>query len=251
MSDFAAGMERWAALMQALARSPPGSPEFQKVLLSLREDLAAQLDAWLRASHPFTGFQFGPPTPPSASTGSAGSGLAFGSGAARIADLLNKWVHLQSQLAAYWSTIGRAAAGKFAARVGSLDGPLTDLRKLYDLWIDCAEEAYAETAHSEAFAHTVAEAINTAVAFQLEGHKSMQQWARALGLPTREEIDALTQRIDQLEQLRRRSSRPEASRTRASGTRPRKTSDARPRKASGTRPRKTFGARPRKGKRRP
>jgi polyhydroxyalkanoate synthase subunit PhaE len=222
MSDFAAGMERWAALMQALARSPPGSPEFQQVLLSLREDLAAQLDAWLRASHPFTGFQFGPPTPPSASTGSAGTGFAFGPGAARIADLLNKWVHLQSQFAAYWSTIGRAAAGKFAARVGSVDGPLTDLRKLYDLWIDCAEEAYAETAHSDGFAHTVAEAINTAVAFQLEGRQSMQQWARAVGLPTREEIDALTRRIEQLEQVRRRSSRPEASHTKASRARPSK-----------------------------
>jgi len=216
VSAFAAGMERWLTLMQQLARTPPGSPEFQRTLLSLREDLAAQLETWLRMSHPFTGLQFGPPMPPFASTGSAMTGHAHGPGGARMAGLLNQWIHLQSQLAAHWSTIGRAAGEKFGMQLGRLtvSGPFTDLRKLYDLWIDCAEEAYSETAHSEGFARSVSEAINTAVALQLEGRKHLQQWAHTAGLPTREEIDALTQRIDQLEQRRRRSSRPGVSRKR-------------------------------------
>src|SRR5262249_42959971 len=131
-----------------------------------------------------------------------------------MAGLLNKWVHLQSQFAAHWGTIGRAAAEKFGAQLGPLtvNGQPTDLRRTYDLWIDCAEAAYAETAHSETFARSVAEAINTAVALQVEGGQYLRQWARTVGLPTREEVDALTHRIDQLEQARRRASKPKASR---------------------------------------
>jgi class III poly(R)-hydroxyalkanoic acid synthase PhaE subunit len=216
MSAFAAGVERWATLMQRLARTPPGSPEFQQALLSLQSDFAAQLDAWLRTSHPFTGLQFSPLMPPFGSTGVAAAGRAHGPDAARMASLLNQWVHLQSQLAGHWSTVGRAAAEKFGMQLGKLTGggPFTDLRKLYDLWIDCAEEAYAETAHSEAFARSVADLINTAVSLQLEGRQHLEQWARAAGLPTREEVDALRERIEQLEQLGRRPSRRKTSRNR-------------------------------------
>jgi hypothetical protein len=209
MSAFAAGLERWAMAMQALARTPPGSPDFQQAMLSLQSDLATQLEAWLRTSHPLTGLCSGPPMAPFGSASSATVG-----GAARIASLLNQWVGLQGQLAGHWSTVGRAAAEKFAMRLGNptVSGPFTDLRKLYDLYIDCAEEAYAETAHSEGFARSTADLINTAVALQLEGRQYLQQSARAAGLPTREEVDALRRRIDQLEQLRRRRLRPKSSR---------------------------------------
>jgi len=211
MSAFVAGMERWAALMQAFARTPPGSPEFQKTLLSLQEGLAAQLDAWLRTSHPFTGLQFGPPVTPA---GSADPARAFGPDAARIACLLGQWVQLQGQFAAHWDTIGRAAAGKFGAQLARPASGAPDLRKLYDLWIDCAEEAYAQTAHSDAFARSVAELVNTALSLQIEGRKYLQQWARAVGVPTREEIDALTDRINELESRARGTARATPSRKR-------------------------------------
>jgi polyhydroxyalkanoate synthase subunit PhaE len=228
MSAFATGMEHWATLMQALARTPPGSAEFQKTLLSMRDELATQMEAWLRSSHPFTGLRFGPPMQASAFTGLDGIGGAFGPAAQRMTGLLSKWVHLQSKFAAHWSTIGRAAAEKFGAQPGTLtvSGQPTDLRKVYDLWIDCAEAAYAETAHSEPFARAVAEAINTAVALQVEGRQYLQQWTRTAGLPTREEVDALKHRIDQLERAGHRRPREKTSRkkkasrkTRRKGTR--------------------------------
>ncbi len=212
MSDFAAGVKRWATAMQTLAGTPPGSPEFQQALLSLQSDLASQLDTWLRTSHPLTGLRFGPTMPPFASAGSGAT--AHNADTARMAGLLNQWLHLQGQLAAQWVTVGRAAAERFGKQLITLtlSGPTTDLRKLYDLWIDCAEAAYAETAHSEGFGRCVADLINTAVALQLEGRQHLQQWARAAGLPTREEIDTLRQRIEQLEQRRRPPAKPRTSR---------------------------------------
>jgi hypothetical protein len=231
MSAFATGVERWVTLVQALGRTAPGSDEFQQTLRSMRDELAAQMEGWLRTSHPFTGFQFSPPIPPSASTGSDGIDHAFGAGAARMAGLLNKWVHLQSQFAVHWSAIGRVAAEKFGEQLGrlALNGQPTDLRKIYDLWIDCAEAAHAETAHSEAFAHSAAEVINTAAALRMEGGQYLQQWTRTAGLPTREEVDALTHRIDQLERAVRRTPSAKTSRkTKA----PRKTQSSRKTQAS-------------------
>lgn len=213
-SAFATAVERWATIMQTLARNQPGSPEFQQAAGSLQSDLAAQLEGWLRTAHPFTGLHAGPTSRPFAPTGSDTSGRAPGPDAARMAVLLDQWVHLQSQLAVHWGTVGRATAGGFATQMGKLtgSGSPTDLRKLYALWIDCAEEAYAETAHSEGFARCVAELINTAVALQLEARQHLHHWARAAGLPTREEVDALRRRIDGLEQPPRPAAKPKTSR---------------------------------------
>lgn len=129
----------------------------------------------------------------------------------RMAGLLNDWVRLQSQLAGHWSTVARAATGKFAPLVGGLAGEegLSDPRKVFARWIDCAEEAYAETAHSEAFARLVADMTNTAVALQLEGRRIAQECSRAAGIPTRQEIDVLTQRIEQLEREVQRHAQPQ------------------------------------------
>lgn len=140
----------------------------------------------------------------------------------RMAGLLNDWVRLQSQLAGHWSTVARAATEKFAAQVAILagDGGLGDPRTVFARWIDCAEEAYAQTAHSEAFARLVADVTNTAAALQLEGRRIVQECSRAAGIPSRSEIDALTQRIEQLEREVRRRAKPRRSgKPRAKGKR--------------------------------
>ena len=219
MSAFVADMQRWAALMQALAGTPPGSPEFQQTLLSIRENLAAQMEAWLRTSHPFNGGLSGPPVPPPPFSSPGRTNGMLEPDVSGIAGLLYKWLQLQSQFTAHWSVIGRAAVERFATQVGpsAAGGQLTDLRKLYDLWIDCAEEAYAQVAHSDAFARSVSEAINATVGLHTQGERQLQLWARAAGLATREEIDALARRIDEFEQSgRRRSPKPKVSRKRRS-----------------------------------
>jgi hypothetical protein len=179
MSTFTASIERWGELLRALTNARPGSPDFQPTLQSF----AVELEAWLRATHPFA----------AAAAGADPTG--------RMAELLNDWSRLQSQLAGHWSTVARAATEKFSAQVGTLaaDGGLGDPRKVFARWIDCAEEAYAETAHSEAFARLVADVTNTAVALQLEGRRLVEERSRAAGMPTRHELDLLTQRIEHLE----------------------------------------------------
>lgn len=215
MSTFTASIERWEALLRALTHTLPGSPDFQQTFQSLSAGFAAELEAWLRAAHPFAR----PLDMPAHFTTAAAAGTgAMG----RMAGLLNDWVRLQSQLAGHWSTVARAASEKFAAQVSILavDGGLSDPRTVFARWIDCAEEAYAETAHSDAFARLVADVTNTAVALQLEGRRIVQECSRAAGIPSRSEIDALTQRIEQLEREVRRRAKPQRSgKPRAKGKR--------------------------------
>jgi hypothetical protein len=212
MSAFTASIERWGELLRDLTNARPGSPDFQQAFQSLSTGFAAELEAWLRAAHPFTG------TPLDMPAHSTTTATAVGTGAmGRMAGLLNDWVRLQSQLAGHWSTVARAAAKKFAAQMHE---GLSDPRDVFARWIDCAEEAYAETAHSEAFARLVADLTNTAAALQLEGRRTVQEYSRAAGIPTRHEIDRLTQRIEFLEREVQRQAKPRrSSRPRAKGKR--------------------------------
>jgi uncharacterized protein YerC len=80
--------------------------------------------------------------------------------------------------------------------------PLTPdtLNRLYDAWIDCAEEAYARTAHSEAFCDALADYVNASSYWRRESNAGAELWAKLLDLPTRNEINTLAQRLRALEE---------------------------------------------------
>lgn len=68
------------------------------------------------------------------------------------------WQRLAQQIAA----IAAAACERFAAELARTDpaaAPITSLRELHELWIDCGEAAYAAAAHGEAFAGAQAELL--------------------------------------------------------------------------------------------
>jgi class III poly(R)-hydroxyalkanoic acid synthase PhaE subunit len=69
---------------------------------------------------------------------------------------------------------------------------------LYDAWIDCAESAYAQAAHSEGFARLLAELCNITSAFKVERGKLTEQLARHFDLPSRAEVDTLHRQVRDL-----------------------------------------------------
>jgi class III poly(R)-hydroxyalkanoic acid synthase PhaE subunit len=68
----------------------------------------------------------------------------------------------------------------------------------YDAWIDSAEEAYAQTAHSEPFARSLGELCNLLSAFKVERGKLLEALARHLDLPSRAEVDTLHRKVNEL-----------------------------------------------------
>ncbi|HPF25444.1 MAG TPA: poly(R)-hydroxyalkanoic acid synthase subunit PhaE [Steroidobacteraceae bacterium] len=108
------------------------------------------------------------------------------------------WQHWQTALTAATTTFSAHAAATAAA--GSEDGAQAPkLSALYDLWIDCAEEAYANEVHGETYCRDFAEFTNATQTLRNSLRRHVEEWARQLDLPTRSDLDALLRRVQQLE----------------------------------------------------
>lgn len=80
---------------------------------------------------------------------------------------------------------------------------ITSARALFDLWIDAAEQAYAEVALSPEFRHVYGRLTNTQMRLRLGVQKEIEQVCVALGMPSRTEVDSAHRKIAELErQLR-------------------------------------------------
>jgi len=84
-------------------------------------------------------------------------------------------------------------------------GQVEQLRALFDLWIDAAEEAYAEVALSPRFRTVYGALINAQMRVQAGVQREVEQACTRFGIPTRTEIDAAHRRINQLERALRRA----------------------------------------------
>jgi Poly(R)-hydroxyalkanoic acid synthase subunit (PHA_synth_III_E) len=147
-----------------------------------------------------------------------GPSAGAGGEAQRIFELWGKLTQLQAELARHWTEIANAAAQCFVSRLGSAGAaPATPEQalRLYELWVDCAEEAYASTVHKDDFARLQSELANTSAALLVEQRRHAEALVRAFGLPTRNEVDAL---YGQLKELRRQMA--ELGAGAASATRP-------------------------------
>lgn len=81
------------------------------------------------------------------------------------------------------------------------------LKALYDLWVDAAEEAYAEIALSNEFREAYAAQVNTQMRVRQLQQLSVEQWCREVGLPTRSEVSSLGQRLHELRREMRQVNR--------------------------------------------
>jgi len=188
--------------------------------------LAGQFEQWLRLSQsvmpwfgaPWFGATgsgapgFAMPSPGPLGPLPLGPAAAHGKDAQRTLELLGQLARLQGELGAHWSEIASTAAQHFIARLGTRPTPpasLDEALKLYEVWVSCAEEAYAATVHQEDFARLQSEIANTSAALLAEQRRHVDSMARAFGLPTRSEVDEL---YAQLKELRRRVDEPGNSR---------------------------------------
>jgi hypothetical protein len=208
---YAAAAERFFELMKTFGMSAGTGTDWR----TLAAPLATQFERWLQMSQS-TAPWFGAATP--GAFGAPGLGAAaaaaFGpvplgpaavSGAepARALELLGRLAQLQGELAKHWSQIAATAAQRFIARLGTAPAaPATPQQalKLYELWVNCAEEAYAATVHREDFSRLQAELANTSAALLAEQRRQAESLVRAFGLPTRNEIDALYGQVKDLRQ---------------------------------------------------
>jgi hypothetical protein len=221
---YAAAAERFFELMKTFGMAAAGRSTDWSALAT---PLASQFERWLQMSQGAGGWFGG------AAAGSP-AGLGFGAPAAaafgplplgpaavqggegsRTLELLGRLAQLQGELAKHWSEIAGTAAQRFVARLGpAAAAPATPQQalRLYELWVECAEEAYATTVHKEEFARLQAELANTTAALLAEQRRQAESLVRAFGLPTRNEVDTLYAQVKDLRrQLAELAEMPRAS----------------------------------------
>lgn len=102
---------------------------------------------------------------------------------------------------------GRDAFERFERKLEAHSEPgrqLQSARALFDLWIDAAEEAYAEIALSAGFRQVYGELINAQMRVRAGIQREIELVGGLFGMPGRTEVDAAHRKIAELErQLRR------------------------------------------------
>lgn len=105
---------------------------------------------------------------------------------------------------------GRDAFERFERKLAERAEPgrqLKSARALFDLWVDAAEEAYAEVALSPGFRAAYGELVNAQMRVRAGVQREVEQACAQLGMPTRTEVDAAHRRIAELERTVRRLQR--------------------------------------------
>lgn len=74
------------------------------------------------------------------------------------------------------------------------------VRGLYDSWVACNEEVYAERVATEEYMKLHGQMVNALMAYRKHAGELMDQWAEAANMPTRREVDALHRRLKDVRQ---------------------------------------------------
>jgi class III poly(R)-hydroxyalkanoic acid synthase PhaE subunit len=123
--------------------------------------------------------------------------------ARRLVELSRQFQQRYTEFAQQNATVMQDAFHVMKKRVDARLPPKSPA-ELYDAWIDCAEDAYHQAAHSDSFARLLADLCNISSAMKVERGKLTEQLARHLDLPSRAEVDSLHRQVRALTAALRR-----------------------------------------------
>jgi polyhydroxyalkanoate synthase subunit PhaE len=103
----------------------------------------------------------------------------------------------------------------FESKLGEHDEPgrqIDSMRALYDLWVDAAEEAYAEIALSEEFRKVYGNVVNSQMRVRAGIQQEVERMSTDFGMPTRSELNSVHKRLHELRREVRNGRSAETSR---------------------------------------
>jgi class III poly(R)-hydroxyalkanoic acid synthase PhaE subunit len=72
---------------------------------------------------------------------------------------------------------------------------MTGFRELYDLWVECGEQVYAQVAHSEVYCRLQAQLGNAAMQLRARQQKLIEHALKQFDLPTRSELNSVHRQL--------------------------------------------------------
>jgi hypothetical protein len=114
------------------------------------------------------------------------------------------WLDYQHETNRYNALIARASRRAFElfedklAERGEPGRQVDSVRGLYDLWVDAAEDAYAEVALSDEFREVYGALVNAQMRVRKNTQLEVEKVSNDLGIPTRTEVDSIGKRVHDL-----------------------------------------------------
>jgi hypothetical protein len=215
-ASVASPQNDWREQMQRLfgGASQPFSHGFAGADPLAAKTFVEQWQAWLNGQQ--KAGASGPKTP-----GSADGGFGFSPGQnaqqQALADAVARHLEALQRYQALMQRSNVQAIEKMQARLSQLGAPgqqIESLKVLYDLWVDCAEEAYAEIALSDEFREAYGDMVNSQIRVRQLQQEQTDYLCQQLGIPTRSELSSLGERLHALRrEMRQGSSAAPASHT--------------------------------------
>ena len=131
----------------------------------------------------------------------------------RLQGLARAQLDWQQALGAYQALlrkVSQEALSRLESKLIDHEEPgrqIGSVRALFDLWVDAAEEAYAETALSLEYRHAYGTLVNAQMRLRNAMQSIIEHSASAAGVPGRAELDSAHRKIADLERLVRRIQR--------------------------------------------
>ena len=75
---------------------------------------------------------------------------------------------------------------------------LDSMREVYDLWVDCAEEAYADFAHSDEYQKVYGSMANSLMALKQETRNMLDSAASSMGMPSSKGFNTVLKRMQEM-----------------------------------------------------
>ena len=122
-----------------------------------------------------------------------------------------RWQEAQQDYAKLMGTASRDAFSRFESKLADHEEPgrqISSVRGLFDLWVEAAEEAWAELALSPEYRHAFGALVNAQMRQRAAAQAIGEQVASTYGWPERGELDSAHRKIAELERQVRRIQRP-------------------------------------------
>ena len=119
----------------------------------------------------------------------------------RLTQLGTRCAQAQGQVTGQWNDIIgkslRAWGERLAPQLKSGAAP-ESMKEIYDLWVDSAENVYAQAARGAAFVQAQAELTNSMSQLRTAQRELFEEWAKQFDLPTRAELNSIHQQLRDL-----------------------------------------------------
>jgi class III poly(R)-hydroxyalkanoic acid synthase PhaE subunit len=117
----------------------------------------------------------------------------------QLSRLLLDYQRAQQKYAAVLANINQRSLDRMQARLSDRmrnnQEPITSVRELFNLWIECSEETYGQYVLTDEYAELHGRLVNALMALKQQGAKMVDDTAGALNVPTRKEMDTVHHRL--------------------------------------------------------